>query len=155
MLVHLVVEARQVCTVDGLWWKLLSRALIFVIPIAAKSWGGGGGGGAVLTSGQQSQMQMLEERDTDFDKQLDEIEEGIQDLAANAVMQGEEVKRQAVMLGNVNNKMNRGNERVLNVNAKMTDTLERVGRARDKLCVDIMCVVLMIVLATVIYKFLV
>jgi t-SNARE complex subunit (syntaxin) len=155
MLVHLVVEARQVCIVSVLCWKLLPRVLIFVISLAAKSWGGGGGGGSALTSGQQSQIQMLEERDADFDKQLDEIEEGIQDLAANAVMQGQEVKRQAVMLGNVNNKMDRGNERVLNVNAKMTDTLEQVGRARDKICVDIMCVVLMIVLAAVIYKFLV
>jgi t-SNARE complex subunit (syntaxin) len=155
MPVRWVVEAQQVCIVSVLCWKLLPRVLIFVIPLAAKSWGGGGGGGAALTSGQQSQIQMLEERDADFDKQLDEIGEGIQDLAEIAALQGEEVKRQAVMLDNVNNKMDRVNERMLNVNAKMKDTLEQVGRASDKMCVDIMCVVLMIGFAAVIYKFLV
>jgi peptidoglycan hydrolase CwlO-like protein len=155
MLVHWVVEAQQVGIANVLCWKLFPRVLIFVFSLAAKSWGGGGGGGAALTSGQQSQIQMLEERDADFDKQLDEIGEGIQDLAEIAALQGEEVKRQAVMLENVNNKMDRVNERMLNVNAKMKDTLEQVGRASDKMCVDIMCVVLMIGFAAVIYKFLV
>lgn len=95
----------------------------------------------------------LEERDADFDRQLDEIGEGIQDLAEIAAMQGEEVKRQSVMLDNVNNKMDRVNERMTSVNSKMKETLEEVGRASDKLCVDIMCIVLAIAFASVIYKF--
>jgi syntaxin of plants SYP7 len=120
---------------------------------AAKSWSGGGGGTA-LTSSQAQQIQMLEERDADFDKQLDEIGEGIQDLAEIAALQGEEVKRQAIMLDSLNNKMDKVNERMVNVNAKMKDTLEEVGRASDKICVDIMCVVLMVGFAAVIYNFL-
>lgn len=116
------------------------------------SWGGTGGGVAI-TQDQQQQILQLEERDADFDRQLDEIGEGIQDLAEIAALQGEEVQRQSVMLDNVNNKMDRVNERMVSVNTKMKETLEEVGRASDKLCVDIMCIVLAIAFGSVIYKF--
>jgi t-SNARE complex subunit (syntaxin) len=116
------------------------------------SWAGTGGGVA-LNSGQSQQIQQLEERDADFDRQLDEIGEGIQDLSEIAALQGEEVKRQSVMLDNVNNKMDKVNERMTNVNQKMKDTLEEVGRAGDKMCIDIMCVVLAIGFGAVLYNF--
>lgn len=113
----------------------------------------GTGGGVALSSGQRSQIQQLEERDVDFDRQLDEIGEGIQDLSEIAQMQGEEVKRQSAMLDQVNSKMDAVNDRMLGVNAKMKDTLEEVGRSSDKMCVDIMCIVLAIGFGAVIYNF--
>ena len=116
------------------------------------SWAGTGGGVA-MTDNQRQQVLQLEERDADFDRQLDEIGEGIQDLAEIAQMQGEEVKRQSVMLDNVNSKMDQVTERMESVNTKMKETLEEVGRASDKLCIDIMCVVLMVGFGAVIYNF--
>mmetsp|Transcript_9191 Transcript_9191/g.19794 ORF Transcript_9191/g.19794 Transcript_9191/m.19794 type:complete len:314 (-) Transcript_9191:50-991(-) len=113
----------------------------------------GTGGGVALTSTQRQQIQQLEERDADFDRELDEIGEGIQDLAEIAQLQGEEVKRQSAMLDQVNSKMDAVNDRMLGVNAKMKETLEEVGRASDKLCVDIMCIVLAIGFGAVIYNF--
>ena len=106
-----------------------------------------------MTDGQRQQMLQLEERDADFDRQLDEIGEGIQDLAEIAQLQGEEVKKQSAMLDQVNNKMDRVTDRLENVNKKMKDTLEEVGRASDKLCVDIMCIVLAIGFGAVMYNF--
>jgi hypothetical protein len=44
------------------------------------------------------------------------------------------------------------NERVANVNVRMKETLEEV-RSGDKLCIDIMCIVLAIGLGAVIYNF--
>lgn len=121
------------------------------------SWGSGGGGvgggGASLTDGQRQQLQMIEQRDAEFDKDLDEIGEGIQDLAEIAQMQSEEVKRQSEMLDKVNSKMDKVQERMQNNNERLKDTLEEVGRAKDKLCVDIMCVVLMLGFGGVIYSF--
>jgi methyl-accepting chemotaxis protein len=116
------------------------------------SWAGTGGGTAI-TEDQRQQVLQLEERDADFDLQLDEIGAGIQDLAEIAALQGEEVKRQSVMLDQVNNKMDRVNERMTGVNTKMKETLEEVGRASDKLCVDIMCIVLTIGFGSVIYNY--
>jgi len=54
-----------------------------------------------LTDNQRQQIQVLEERDADFDRQLDEIGEGIADLGEIAAMQSEEVKAQSVMLDNL------------------------------------------------------
>lgn len=106
-----------------------------------------------MTSGQKQQMLQLEERDADFDRQLDEIGEGIQDLAEIAELQGEEVKKQSAMLDQVNNKMDKVTERMEGVNTRMKETLEEVGRASDKLCVDIMCIVLMVGFGAVLYNF--
>lgn len=98
-------------------------------------------------------MLQIDERDADFDRQLDEIGEGIQDLAEIAQMQGEEVSHQTQMLEKLHTKIDAANERLAGVNTRMKDTLEQVGRSSDKLCVDIMCIVLMIGFLAVIYRF--
>lgn len=119
------------------------------------SWAGGGGtgGGVALSGDQQQQVMALEERDADFDLQLDEIGEGILDLQEIAQQQGEEVALQGQMLDKVDKKLDKNLERMTNVNTRMKDTLEEVGRAGDKLMVDIMCIVLAIGFGAVIYNF--
>ena len=47
------------------------------------------------------------------------------------------------MLNEVGSKIDNAHEHMVNVNAKMKDTLNEVGRSSDKLCVDIMCIVFM------------
>mmetsp|Transcript_25627 Transcript_25627/g.36129 ORF Transcript_25627/g.36129 Transcript_25627/m.36129 type:complete len:318 (+) Transcript_25627:89-1042(+) len=118
------------------------------------SWGSAPSSGAALTDGQQLALQQIEERDADFDLQLDELGEGIQDLADIAKMQGEEVKRQGVMLDSLGNKIDKIEEQVSTVNDRMKETLEEVGRASDKLCVDIMCIVLAVGFVAVFYNML-
>jgi len=113
---------------------------------------GGGGGGAAVTEGQRMQIQQLEERDADFDRQLDEIGEGIADLAEIAGMANEEVKHQTVMLDHLNDKVDAVNDRVKNVNESMKETLLSVGRSTDKLVVDIICIILAIGFAAVIWR---
>lgn len=129
-----------------------STVCLFSGKKGGQSWKGTGGGVA-LTEGQQQQMLQIEERDADFDRQLDEIGEGIQDLAEIAQMQGEEVANQTQMLEKLHTKMDAANERLAGVNTKMKDTLQEVGRSSDKLCVDIMCIVMMIGFVAVIYNF--
>ena len=62
-------------------------------------------------------------------------------------------QKQSAMLDQVNSKMERVTDRMENVNKKMKDTLEEVGRASDKLCVDIMCIVLAVGFGAVMYNF--
>ena len=119
---------------------------------AGPSWGGTGGGVA-LTGGQQQTLTLIEERDAQFDLELDEIADGIQDLAEIAQQQGEEVAHQNVMLDKLNTKMDKVGERMTNVNKRMKETLEEVGRSSDKIMVDVMCIVLAIGFAAVLYKF--
>ena len=117
------------------------------------NWGDDGGSGIEMTEGQRMKVQQLQDRDREFDKQLDEIGEGIQDLAEIAQMQGEEVKRQNVMLDNLNDKIENVQDHMTNVNSKMKETLEEVGRSSDKLCVDIMCIMIMVGFGAVLYNF--
>jgi t-SNARE complex subunit (syntaxin) len=98
-------------------------------------------------------MLELEERDADFDLQLDEIGEGIQDLAEIAAAQGEEVNLQSQMLDKVDKKIDNNLQRMEKVNGRMKETLDEVSRSSDKLMVDIMCIVLMIGFGAVIYNF--
>lgn len=116
-----------------------------------KSWTSGPTGVA-MTGSQQVQLQQIRDRDAEFDQDLDEIGEGIQDLHELALRQGEEVQRQNQMLNEVGSKIDAAHEHMVNVNAKMKDTLNEVGRSSDKLCVDIMCIVLGIGLAAAMYK---
>ena len=115
------------------------------------SGGGGGGGGVELTQQQHLQMEQIENRDQEFDKQLDEIGEGLQDLTEIAQMQNEEVRRQNLMLESVGNKIEGAQEHITNINSKMKETLNEV-RGADKICVDIMCIVMMIGLGAVLYQ---
>jgi len=108
--------------------------------------------GVALTDNQRMQIQQIEDRDADFDQQLDAIGEGIGDLADLAQMQGEEVKRQTAMLDNLGNRIDNVHEHVTNVNMKMKETLKAVGRSSDKICVDIMCIVMMLGFGAVIYN---
>lgn len=116
------------------------------------SWGGASGGVA-LSGDQQQQIQEIEQRDADFDLQLDEIGEGIQDLAEIAAAQGEEVALQSQMLDKVDKKIDKNLANMEKVNGRMKETLEEVGRSSDKLMVDIMCIVMMIGFGAVIYNF--
>lgn len=111
-------------------------------------------GGVELTQQQHLQLQQINERDKEFDQELDQIGEGIQDLSELAQMQNEEVRRQNLMLDNVGQKIDDAQEHISTVNTKMKDTLNEV-RAADKLCVDVMCIVLMVGLGAVLYKMIV
>jgi SYP7 family syntaxin len=50
--------------------------------------------------------------------------------------------------------VDRINDRVVNVNSRMKETLDQVGRSSDKLIVDIICIVLAIGFAAVFYNLL-
>ena len=107
--------------------------------------------GTSLTGSQQVQLQQIRDRDQEFNADLDEIGEGIQDLRELAQGMGEEVARQNVMLNTVGQKIDGAHEHIVNVNAKMKETLDEVGRSSDKLCVDIMCIVSILLLVLIIY----
>jgi len=119
--------------------------------LGTKTWQSGPSGTA-LSGTQQVQLQQIRERDAEFDQDLDEIGEGIQDLHELALRQGEEVKRQNAMLEQTGQRLDQAHDHMTNVNAKMKDTLNEVGRSSDKLCVDIMCIVLMMGFVAVFYQ---
>jgi len=115
------------------------------------NWSGGVGPGVEMTEGQSLQMQQIHDRDKEFDKELDEIGEGISDLGEIAAMQSEEVQRQNIMLTNVEEKIDTAADHINSVNVRMKETLDEV-RGADKICVDIMCILMMVGLGAVFWN---
>ena len=83
------------------------------------------------------QIQALQERNQEFDNQMDVIGNGLNDLMGIKQTQGEEVKWQGAMLNSLGKKIESVNAKVDNINNKMKDMLEQVGRGSGKLFVDI------------------
>jgi len=107
--------------------------------------------GVEVSEHQRGQLDQIQVRDSDFNNQLDQIESGILDLKDIAEAQGEEITRQNIMIENLGKKTDDVQDHVANLNSRMKDTLKAV-RSADKLCVDIMCIVLAIGIVSVGYN---
>ena len=105
-----------------------------------------------MTAGQSARVQQLKERDQQFDEEIAAIGQSVLDLQDYAVAQNEEVKRQNVMLENLSSDIDGVYDHMTNVNSKMKNTLDRVGRRGDKFCVDIICLVLTVGFCAVFYS---
>lgn len=104
-----------------------------------------------MTDQQRAQLMMIRERDQEFDVQIDEIGKGLDILRELAVQANEEVKLQNTMLDVLEEKVNDVQDRVLNINERMKDTLDKV-RKSDKICMDIFCLIILIGMIIVVYK---
>lgn len=104
-----------------------------------------------MTDQQRAQLMMIKERDQEFDVQIDEIGKGLDILRELALQANEEVKLQNTMLDVLEEKVNDVQERVLNINERMKDTLDKV-RKSDKICMDIFCLIILIGMIIVLYK---
>eukprot|EP01033_Poteriospumella_lacustris_P012152 gene12152-8695_t len=104
-----------------------------------------------MTDQQRAQLMMIKDRDQEFDGQIDEIGKGLDILRELAQQANEEVKLQNTMLDVLEEKVNDVQERVLNINERMKDTLEKV-RKSDKICMDIFCLIILIGMIIVLYK---
>jgi hypothetical protein len=104
-----------------------------------------------MTEQQRGQLMMIRERDQEFDVQIDEIGKGLDILRELAVQANEEVKLQNTMLDVLEEKVNDVQDRVMNINERMKDTLDKV-RKSDKICMDIFCLMILIGMIIVLYK---
>ena len=107
-----------------------------------------------ISDQQQQRMQQLQERDRQFDDQISTIGRGVEELGVLASRQAEEVTKQGIMLEDLNERVENVQEHVSQVNSKMKDTLDVVGRSSDKLCVDVMCLLFLIGLCIIAYQLL-
>ena len=79
-----------------------------------------------LSDHQRIQLDQIQIRDNDFNKQLNVIESGILDLKDIADAQGEEITRQNIIIENLGKKTDDVQDHVENVNSKMKETLEEL-----------------------------
>jgi len=105
-----------------------------------------------VNAGQKQSLLTIQERAAAFDVAIDDIGAGVEDLFILAAAQNEEVKKQNLMLENMAENVDNVAKKMGYINKRMKRTLKEVGRAGDKLCVDIFCVVLAVGLFAVVYN---
>lgn len=105
----------------------------------------------VITEQQQRSMERIQEKDKQIDKALDEVSRGVDVLKELAIQAGQEARAQTALLDNLEGQVENVGDKIMSVNEKMKVSLEAV-RASDKLCMDIVCIMIMLGLIYVLYK---
>jgi len=118
-----------------------------------------GGPKGVVAKGPQEEMtdqnrlalQLIRDKDRQIDEEIEQIGIGVGELENIARAQRDEVKLQNQMLGSLEEKVDAVHDHIANVNLRMKDTLDKARKA-DKLCVDIICVLILIGMIIVLVK---
>eukprot|EP01041_Mallomonas_annulata_P009789 gene9789-20360_t len=104
-----------------------------------------------ITDENRLALQLIRDKDNVIDDEILKIGVGIGQLGEIARAQRDEVKLQNQMLDTLEAKVDAVHEQVTNVNLRMKDTLEKTRKA-DKLCMDIVCVLILIGMIIVLVK---
>lgn len=106
---------------------------------------------AGLSAEQHSRIQQIRQRSKEMENTyLTKIEEHVDRLGDLARGMGEELVLQDRMLDDLGNRIDSANTNLTNVNLKMKTILKQV-RAGDKFCMDMMCVLMLLGMAAVLY----
>jgi len=104
-----------------------------------------------ITAEQLQSMNRIQEKDKQIDKALDEVGRGVDMLKELAIQAGQEAKAHSALLENLESQMDDVGDKMISINDQLKVTLEAV-RASDKLCMDILCILIMLGLVYVLYK---
>lgn len=104
-----------------------------------------------LTDGHEAKLQEFKEREGRQDELLDRIGEGVLELKELALAMGDEVNKQGMILGEIENKVDKAQGHLDTVNSKLKRQLQE-ARSADKLCMDIVCCLLLVGIITVVYN---
>ena len=104
-----------------------------------------------MTDQDRHALQMIREKDHEIDTEIMSIGEGVDALHELARVANEELKMQNKMLDTLERKIDNVHEHVTTINEKLKKTLEE-ARKSDKLCVDIVCIILLIGMIIVLVK---
>jgi len=117
---------------------------------------GGGGGGYIggrqnMTDEHRTALHKIKERDTQMDVEIMEIGKVVDELGGMARTMNEEVKIQSKMIDSLGAKIDDVHGHVTNINAKLKTTIEE-ARKSDKICMDILCLIMLIGMIIVLVK---
>jgi hypothetical protein len=117
---------------------------------------GGGGGGYIggrqnMTDEHRTALHKIKERDSQMDVEIMEIGKVVDELGGMARTMNEEVKIQSKMIDSLGAKIDNVHGHVTNINAKLKTTIEE-ARKSDKICMDILCLIILIGMIIVLVK---
>eukprot|EP00300_Choanocystis_sp_HF-7_P024239 c25651_g1_i1.p1 GENE.c25651_g1_i1~~c25651_g1_i1.p1 ORF type:complete len:300 (-),score=95.17 c25651_g1_i1:14-868(-) len=98
----------------------------------------------------QAELQAIEQRNNELDRDLDEIAEGVVMMREIALAMGRELDVQNQLLDEVNNKADSTNSKIKQTNKQLTKILNDLGT--DKMCTYIILIVLILFLVLFVYN---
>ena len=104
-----------------------------------------------ISDGQRMQLKVIRDRDAAIDEEIAKLGEGVEELREIALAQNEQVKTQNIMLTDLEIKVDAVHDKVFHVNQRLKNTLEEV-RSSDKICLDILCILILIGMIVVVVK---
>ena len=108
-----------------------------------------------LSQEDQLRLQQVRKRDEEMDrKYLDAIEQGLDTLQAKLLLQNDELTKQSIMIDSMGENIDKVQDHLESVNSKMKKVLQESARSTDKLCMDIICIVILLTLVGIIYTML-
>ena len=108
-----------------------------------------------LSQEDQLRLQQVRKRDEEMDRKfLDAIEEGLETLQAKILLQNDELHKQSIMIDNMSEGIDKVQDHLESINNKMKKVLAESARSADKLCMDIICIVILLTLVGIIYTML-
>eukprot|EP01118_Nematostelium_gracile_P020427 TRINITY_DN989_c0_g1_i1.p1 TRINITY_DN989_c0_g1~~TRINITY_DN989_c0_g1_i1.p1 ORF type:complete len:271 (-),score=106.47 TRINITY_DN989_c0_g1_i1:58-870(-) len=95
--------------------------------------------------------QLLKENDRMIDQELTKVGEGVQRLKQKATAMGQEIEMQGRMIDEIDTKVVKVNEKLVNLNKRMKKTLEGVRKA-DRFCIDVILIIIILAIAGYLYN---
>lgn len=96
-------------------------------------------------------FKMLVDLDNQIDEKLEEAAKGVAVLKDMAVNMGKEIEMQEMMINELDNKVEKTNQKLMNLNKRLKKTLDKVNSG-DKFCVDLILIVLILALGGYLYN---
>ncbi len=126
---------------------------------AAAAGGGGGGGGIGLSDPTQSELPdididaglaQIQRNDQAMDEDIALIAKGVSGLENAAQVMGQELDKQGAMIQHLEDKVDKHTDHLNQLNAKLKDTLNKVGGA-EKCTINIILIVIVLGLGSFLY----
>lgn len=109
---------------------------------------------AALTSEQKQAMAQITREEEKQDELLDQIGDGVDNLRVLAEGIREEAQLQNVMLDQLDGDVDKAQDHLDSVNAKMKETLDALNSKTDKFCSYVICLVILLGLLMVVFNML-
>lgn len=105
-----------------------------------------------MTGDQLQKLEAVRAQNREQDAVLDEISKGLDELQDLAEKMGDELQLQDKMLGDLDSKADKTQGKVDAVNDRMKDVLAKVNDKSSNACVYLICVIILLAMASVVYN---
>jgi len=104
-----------------------------------------------LTADEEAALDQFKKKDQELDAVIDQINTGLGDLKDKALVMGQQIDQQGLLIKNLDQEVDKTNEQLVTANAKLKKILTQY-REPSKFCMDIVLICILLGLGGVLYN---